>query len=39
MTAPSVKCHSCGYEWDYGGELAKATCPSCNVKTLVDADD
>jgi len=36
---PEVECHSCGYEWDYGGELTKATCPSCNVKTLVAPDD
>jgi transposase len=31
-------CHRCGYEWEYTGELIKATCPSCGVKTDADAD-
>jgi rubrerythrin len=34
-----VTCHGCGYEWTYSGDMAKATCPSCNVKTRVDADE
>ena len=34
-----VTCHACDYEWDYSGDMTKATCPSCNVKTAVDGDD
>lgn len=34
-----VNCHACGYEWDYSGDMAKATCPSCNVKTPVGDND
>jgi len=29
-----IKC-KCGYEWDYTGELKKATCPSCSNKVKV----
>jgi len=32
-------CHNCEYEWEYTGDMRKATCPSCNVKTPVDADE
>jgi len=36
----NVECNHCSYEWDYGGELARATCPSCGRKTPVgDSDD
>lgn len=31
-----VECDHCGYEWEYGGEMLKATCPSCQRKTPVD---
>jgi hypothetical protein len=31
-----VTCHNCKYEWDYSGDMVKATCPSCNAKTPVD---
>ena len=34
-----TKCHDCGYEWDYAGELRKATCPSCGIKTDVAERD
>lgn len=34
-----VDCHSCGYEWDYGGDLAFATCPSCRSKTEVEESE
>ena len=35
---PEVECHNCDYEWDYSGDMEKATCPSCNVKTEVDPE-
>lgn len=35
----TVECHNCGYEWSYQGDMGKATCPSCNVKTPVDRDE
>lgn len=28
-----VECEHCGYEWAYGGEMWKATCPRCGRKT------
>jgi transposase len=34
----SVTCHNCGYEWDYKGNLEKATCPGCSYKTDVDGE-
>lgn len=34
-----VVCHKCGYEWEYGGGMNLATCPSCTRKTPVDPDD
>jgi len=33
-----TECHNCGYEWNYGGEMQKATCPSCGTKTPVETD-
>jgi len=27
-----VKCPKCGYEWEYKGKLAVATCPNCLTK-------
>jgi predicted Zn-ribbon and HTH transcriptional regulator len=29
----SIKCHGCGYQWDYSGSKPVTSCPSCNVKT------
>jgi len=29
----SVKCHQCGYEWNYTGEKPVSSCPDCNAKT------
>jgi len=34
-----VECDSCGYSWEYSGELLSATCPSCQSKTKVEKDD
>jgi len=34
-----VECHRCGYEWEYGGDMNRATCPSCGRKTPVDAEE
>lgn len=31
-----TECHNCGYEWEYSGSMQKATCPSCQSKTLVE---
>lgn len=31
-------CVHCDYTWEYGGELEKATCPSCNLKTPVEKE-
>jgi len=33
-----TECSHCGYEWEYGGDMKKATCPSCQSKTLVAPD-
>ena len=30
-----LKCENCGYEWGYGGNNERATCPSCGNKTRV----
>lgn len=30
-----TECDNCGYEWEYGGDLQRATCPSCQSKTTV----
>jgi len=30
-----VKCHKCGYEWNYKGRSDNATCPNCLRKTPV----
>jgi hypothetical protein len=27
-----LKCEHCGYEWEYKGKLARASCPSCGQK-------
>lgn len=27
-----LRCHDCGYVWDYHGDLQRATCPSCQAK-------
>lgn len=32
-----TECEKCGYEWEYGGDLARATCPSCGSKVAVEA--
>lgn len=29
-------CSECGYEWDYGGDAARATCPDCKHKVPVE---
>ncbi len=31
-----VKCHRCGYVWEYRGKLKLATCPNCNAKVKVE---
>jgi len=33
-----VTCDNCEYEWEYGGTMKRATCPSCGHKTSVDDD-
>lgn len=33
--ATGVECDKCGYVWDYSGQLARATCPSCGHKVPV----
>jgi len=30
-----AQCHDCGYEWEYSGDMKRATCPNCGVKTKV----
>ena len=30
-----VECHSCGYEWEYKGDMPRATCPACGNKVYV----
>lgn len=32
-----VHCDNCDYAWEYGGDLLKATCPSCSGKVSVDS--
>jgi len=31
-----MKCPKCGYEWSYGGNLMRATCPNCGTKSHVN---
>jgi hypothetical protein len=31
-----TECEYCGYQWEYGGEMQMATCPSCQRKTPVE---
>lgn len=30
---PNTRCEKCGYEWEYSGGMAVATCPSCRYNT------
>jgi len=30
-----IKCHMCGYVWNYKGILIGACCPSCHVRVMV----
>ena len=30
-----LKCEHCGYEWEYKGRLARASCPSCGQKVKI----
>lgn len=30
-----AQCHKCLYSWDFRGNLAMATCPSCGSKVKV----
>jgi len=34
-----VKCQKCGYEWDYTGDLMRASCPNCGAKVPVEGGD
>lgn len=34
-----AECHDCEYEWEYTGELNRATCPSCGAKVEVGGDE
>jgi hypothetical protein len=34
-----VICQYCKYEWDYGGKLIRACCPSCRRGVLVKGRD
>jgi hypothetical protein len=27
-----LECHRCKYDWEYGGEMPRATCPRCGAK-------
>ena len=31
-----IKCPVCKYEWEYKGNLRRATCPSCGIKVVVE---
>jgi uncharacterized Zn finger protein (UPF0148 family) len=31
-----LKCEHCGYEWEYKGRLARASCPSCGQKVSAE---
>lgn len=31
-----LTCPFCGYAWKYGGEMKRATCPSCSNKVDVE---
>ena len=35
----SVTCTHCDYEWVYSGDLQMVTCPSCQRKTPVQAEN
>jgi hypothetical protein len=30
-----LTCEHCGYEWEYKGKLARASCPSCGQKVKI----
>ncbi|MCC6050865.1 MAG: hydrogenase maturation nickel metallochaperone HypA [Thermofilum sp.] len=34
-----VRCHKCGYEWEYRGRLGLATCPNCGAKAKVPKEE
>jgi hypothetical protein len=34
-----LKCKHCGYEWEYKGKLARASCPSCGQKVKASQQD
>lgn len=34
-----LKCEHCGYEWEYKGKLARASCPSCGQKVKVSQQE
>ena len=34
-----VQCHKCGYEWDYGGDLERSTCPNCKSTVKVPQNE
>lgn len=29
----SIRCHDCGYDWDYSGSKPVTSCPECGIKT------
>ena len=31
----SIRCHRCGYQWDYSGTQRAAPCPNCTRKTSI----
>jgi len=30
----NIKCQHCDYEWNYFGEMLRATCPNCGYKVV-----
>jgi hypothetical protein len=34
-----LQCEHCGYEWEYKGKLARASCPSCGQKVKVSQQE
>lgn len=36
---PWVECHRCGYEWTYTGSRARADCPRCRARPVVDGHE